>query len=83
MHVDQLVRDCSYIDSDWCDDQLSKQMHVCQICNCSIHEPSVHRLDNDRPHIKQNCVIVCQRCNRHASNLDQRSHDNDSDDDTV
>ena len=55
------------LDSQWVHSQL-KNVKSCKYCHCDLditgdHQFSVDRVDSRRGHTKDNCQIICLRCN--------------------
>lgn len=63
----------NYIDKDWVKEELIKNNCRCQRCKKELkttgytfrdgQQFSVDRIITELPHIKQNCQVVCLRCN--------------------
>lgn len=55
-----------FVDLSWVSQQLKKQKYQCAICQDVINKLSINRLDNNLPHIKNNCSLTCLLCNVRA-----------------
>ena len=52
-----------YVTKDWVNEKLKKQRFQCAFCHKAIDDNfSIDRINNDKPHVKYNCVISCQKC---------------------
>ena len=52
-----------YITPEWVYEKLKKQRYQCNFCHKPVDDYySVDRINNNKPHIKYNCVISCQKC---------------------
>ena len=62
-----------YIDEQWVKDELEKNSMKCHYCKCELQQSqggnyiqnqySIDRIDNNKGHNKDNCVISCLSCN--------------------
>jgi hypothetical protein len=71
-------KDDDYIDAKWFKDQLATH-NFCKYCNNTftlhldddnkvICDITADRIDNNKPHLKNNCVLSCITCNCSRSN---------------
>jgi hypothetical protein len=63
-----------YVDVAWITKKMYECEGVCYRCHCELEymkygfreekQFSVNRLDNNKPHTKDNCELICFSCNR-------------------
>lgn len=66
-----------YVDYNWVSKKF-KERNTCSLCNvpfeteiknCSVKSNiSIDRIDNKKPHNKNNCRLICRECNKKSSN---------------
>jgi len=61
-----------YITKEWIENELILCNYQCSICNENLYCPSVDRISNDIPHLKNNCKMACSYCNKSKSNHYER-----------
>ena len=72
------IDDGSYVNLEWARMQYIEQKHVCMFCKCPfemdiengnvISNLTIDRLDSNKSHYTNNCVLSCLECNKGRSN---------------
>jgi hypothetical protein len=60
---DRKYEEDQYVTVEWFNERMKKQRFQCSFCHKPLDtEYSIDRINNDKPHTKQNCVISCPKC---------------------